>query len=48
MFAKRIVFSLLVISLLLAGCGVAKPKTYTVGVIMELAWLAPAYDGCKT
>lgn len=48
MFAKRIVFSLLVISLLLAGCGVAKPKTYTVGVIMELAWLAPAYDGFKT
>lgn len=48
MFAKRIVFSLLVLSLLLAGCGVAKPKTYTVGVIMELAWLAPAYDGFKT
>ena len=48
MFAKRFVFALLAFSLFLAGCGEAKPKTYTVGVIMELAWLAPAYDGFKT
>lgn len=48
MFAKRFVFALLSLSLFLAGCGEAKPKTYTVGVIMELAWLAPAYDGFKT
>ena len=48
MFAKRFVFVLLILSLFLSGCGEAKPKTYTVGVIMELAWLAPAYDGFKT
>ncbi|MCC7118446.1 MAG: ABC transporter substrate-binding protein [Anaerolineales bacterium] len=47
MFFKRAIFVLVALSLSLAGCGEAKPKTYTVGVIMELAWLSPTLDGFK-
>ncbi|MCZ2123020.1 MAG: ABC transporter substrate-binding protein [Anaerolineales bacterium] len=48
MFKKRIVFICLILSLALAACGAeAQPKTYTVGVIMELAWLSPTYEAFK-
>ena len=39
----------LILGLLLTACNTTQePETYTVGVIMELEWLAPAYDGFKT
>lgn len=42
-------FLFLVLSLLLAACNSSQePDSYTVGVIMELGWLQPAYDGFKT
>lgn len=48
MITKRIMLVLLAASLLLTSCGQAKPKTYTIGIMMELAWLSPAYEGFKT
>lgn len=45
---KRMFTLFIVVSLLLAGCAQPKPKTYTIGVMMELIWLMPTYDNFKT
>ena len=39
---------LCVVALLLAGCGPAKPKTYTIGVVNFSPALDPVYEGFKT
>lgn len=43
----KILALLAALSLLISSCGSAKSKTYVVGVIVELPWLAAIYDSFK-
>jgi putative ABC transport system substrate-binding protein len=42
------VFSVIVLALLLAGCGAQKPEIYRVGILSGLDFMAGAVDGFKT
>lgn len=45
---KRFLILFLALSLILTGCGgTPKAKSYTIGVIVEIPWLAPIYDNFK-
>ena len=48
MSIKKLFILFFVLSLIVSGCGTAKPQTYTVGVIVEINWLSPIFDNFKT
>ncbi len=48
MLCKQLGIVFIVLCLVLAGCGgTPKPKTYTIGVIVEVFWLEPVFEHFK-
>ena len=47
MLRNKVLLMCVVFGLLLTACGGSKPKTYTVGVMVEIPWLTPIYDNFK-
>lgn len=47
MSIKKLFILFFIAGWVLSSCGAPKPKTYTVGVIIELDWLSPVFDHFK-